>query len=293
MIEAVCLSAIVLIAIGVGYTFFRGWVLLLVIGGLILCCTSGIPAVLWTTGIVLATAWGSALAKLRPALFWGVATVAACLPYAVVAPSLIAQYREVRQLREKYPVESLAGRLAYEEPLRKEAQSSAPRRVDMRRNKSAVEDRFDRELNARVIPREGALMTLHEVHAEYESAFMGTEGFGDERMPRMPPRREYIELPEPEPIPVVPDSEQDSTPPPESSGATEQADAKLADDQLSGFHADGVVDFARPKALAPSSGEAKSWSGSGSRPTHSGTARNSPSDAGQSGRSSNCSSSAS
>jgi hypothetical protein len=250
MIESLCLSAAILIAIGLAYTLPRFWVVIPVICAVIFLMGGRSPAVFTSTALVLVVTWGCGCARVRTARFWMAATAAACAPYVVIAPSIFANYREVQQLREEYPVQSLADRLAYEQPLR----SSSRRSVDPERKESAVEKRMSQEYQPwdRGQRRE-ALEMLFDVHIGFASDFTNTQGQGDDRTPRrLPPHRAQVELPEPEPIPVVPEMDQDSTPNPDSTGDAQPADIEIAanaDDQLSGFHADGVVDFANPESF--------------------------------------------
>ena len=268
MIESLCLSAVILIAIGLAYTFPRAWIAIVVFCGVMFLLSFGSLAVFAATVAVFVVTCGCGVARVRTSRFWMAATAAACLPYVLLASPMFATYREVQQIRKDYPVfatylevqqirkdypvQSLAARLAYEEPVRLAALASAEP-VVVSDEKSAVERRFDQEYRPRDRgQRTEALQLLFDVHIEFASDFMNTEGQGDDRTPRwIPPRRAEVELPEPEPIPVVPPTEPDSTPTLDSIGEA-QADIEIAskaDDQLSGLHAAGVVDFAWPESF--------------------------------------------
>jgi hypothetical protein len=251
MVTSLCLSAAILIAIGLAYTFRHVWVVIPLIGVTILLVALGSPAVYTSTAVVVIITAGCAIARVRTARFWIAATAAACLPYLVIAPSMFATYREVQQLRRENPVESLTSRLAYEEPMRKIMLSSPYVADDPERKPTAVGKRMTEELQRdESYRRREALWMLFDMHVEFASDFMNTEGQGDDRTPRrLPPRRAEVELPEPEPIPVVPETEE--APGPDSTGAA-PPDAEIAsqaDNELSGFHAEGVVDFVNPASF--------------------------------------------
>jgi len=249
MIESLFLSTVILIALGLAYTFYRVWVVLLIIGVVTVLLGPGSWAVFCTTVAVLTVACGCALWKVQMPYFWISATIAAFLPYMLAIPAIAANYREIRKLREDYPVQSLAARLAYEQAAPKMVPPA--RTGDLHQTTSAVEARLNREISPwHRDRRRRSLQSLFDVHAEFAADFVRADGFGSRRMPaRVPARREYIELPEPEPIPVVPESEQDSAAIPDVTGMALRPDVEMAskaDDQLSEFHADGVVDFVNP-----------------------------------------------
>ena len=195
MFESLFLSAMILIALGLGYTFYRVWVVLIFIGVVAAILGPGSMAVVSTTAAVMTVACGCALWKVRTSYFWISATIAAFVPYALAIPSIAKNYAEIRKLREDYPVQSVAARLAYEQAAPKSVPPS--RTVELHPTTSLVEDRINREISPWHRDRRGrSLRALFDVHAEFAADFVRADGFGARRMPaRVPARREYIELP--------------------------------------------------------------------------------------------------
>lgn len=186
---------------------------------------------------------------------------ATALAYVALVPGAISRSREVADLRQRYPVESLSERLAYEKKQeRKSRQEAALKLASENENTKDSENGFVAALEEKVtaqtwIPnadlRHRSLPSLYEAHHGFVAEFVNADGFGFVRTGRMPARREYIDLPETAPIPL-PKYE----PPPAGLSAADQA-APAADVPAPGgkvpgtpllaeLHQNGVVDFVNP-----------------------------------------------
>lgn len=210
------------------------------------------PVVFVHAGVLALGTLVGALFEVRPRhmAFAGAVLAAATVGYAVVGMTI---YRgELTALLEEYPEESLSARLNYE----KEAtgieipagRSYPPYDQDPSEREKGLR-RLENDLSGQVRGhREASLRTLRAAHESTVVAFERAQGFGMFRMPVLAARKEYIELPEPEPIPLK--CERPANPP----ATTEPSDADerphppdtyslTGDSPLAGLHRASYVDF--------------------------------------------------
>ncbi|HVV99400.1 MAG TPA: hypothetical protein VHB77_03605, partial [Planctomycetaceae bacterium] len=214
----------------------------------------GSPAAFCTLACVTTVAAGCRLWQVPVRHFWIAASVAAYLPYAIAIPWVIAHNQEMQELRTRYPEQSLAPRLAYESKAVRaqlQPQAPSPERIE-------PEDHWDEQINHSVSfrsysRRERSLSSLFAAtHADFVAGFVNAEGFGVKRTRNLPPRRKYIELPQPEPIPTVPEAGESAETAEESSGQPTPkgpTSEGAADNQFTQFHVDGVIDFVNPEGF--------------------------------------------
>jgi hypothetical protein len=150
--------------------------------------------------------------------------------------------RDRQRMREEYPVESLAERLAYEKVGARAARPGTPLT-----SATVIElDRVEDQVWERGRMRRLSLYLLHEGAV---ADFILSPGFGVMRRPE--PSRRHIELPEEPPIPLSPSTgdpreAEDEGPPAVASAATAAAPTT---EKLWGFHRDSVLDFVNKKGF--------------------------------------------
>jgi hypothetical protein len=169
----------------------------------------------------------------------------------------VISYRLIRDqanLRDEYPTESLAGRLAYEasRPSARQKDNGAaklpkPISAEAAQDIYYLENEVDRNVGLRRL----MLLTLHRSSVE---TFINSPGFGISR--QIQPDRKYVELPEPEAIPL-PLAKSDPVSVEESLSSNQTSASSLADEfrsaapgrTLSDMHRESIVDFVNPKGF--------------------------------------------
>lgn len=125
------------------------------------------------------------------------------LAYWLIVPGIFNRLQALHELRQQFPVESLAARLKYEHQHR-EAASSA---TDCGASAPELAPDVEHELASAEKLREQAvwasyrLQSLERLHNRTQDDFILATGFGPVRMIGLA-SREAIELPSPEPVPV-------------------------------------------------------------------------------------------
>lgn len=171
----------------------------------------------------------------------------------------------VRELMQKYPIESLAERLDYErrtdsQPadlnqgnagFKSESTSSGPGSEHASQEAHVSLEEWEREFRSvDVWTRRRALPALRRAHEKVVNEFTEEEGFGVVRSPDLPARKEYIDIPEPPVIPLPSPSPQLSAELAESDVdedlGLESATAATAGAALEAAHRRSVVDFVNP-----------------------------------------------
>jgi hypothetical protein len=157
--------------------------------------------------------------------------------------------QERRALREQFPAESLAQRLSYETPRLSSRPPSPPQPEGTPASKALtdLEDRVEGSSFLRTY-------TLKRLHEDSIADFINSPGFGITR--RLEPHKEYIELPEAEPItltqaaeePPTPAAPAPATPVPVSSPADALAIVPAAE-ALREMHQSSLLDFVNAKGF--------------------------------------------
>jgi hypothetical protein len=213
----------------------------------------GLPAVQLNALVLVVAGLVCWFTKAGPRVFLLCSLGAFFISHGVGGWVAYALIREQAELRQEYAPESLAERLAYEKELsvhaRGDATFTAPRNTRSDRELTGLEDLVEYQMQ-RATPRTFRLKQLHEGAVE---DFINSPGFGVTR--RIRPRREYIELPEGEPIPLPAasnpaeakkDVEADKPSPPSESDKLTTVPLQTA---LQEMHQDSVIDFANPKGF--------------------------------------------
>jgi hypothetical protein len=214
----------------VGVALLLGSAVTLVLA-LSLCLIARIPVVFWST-LLLFSAWFICLAARASTFsFVKVSLAGTAVTYLVWCLISLKSLSEGEEWQARYPFESMAARLAYEEA------KSRPPRFDEARV-ADFEQRTDQELHS------GRIRMLRDIHGSAVERFINSPGFGNarnvalERKARgwIDVREEFLADPPADGGTAAPRG--DDTPPPEwvSAGA-----ALLTAPERS--HADAVLDF--------------------------------------------------
>jgi hypothetical protein len=139
--------------------------------------------------------------------FVSVAAASTLATFLVAGLLHMPMYHEHQKLLEEYPFVDVGMRLNYGSrmddsgvPSQNEAQmptveaTAAPKVRSLHDVFRSAEDLGQRQVQ--MIRRELALHSLERVHSGFVDDFIGTEGFGNLRMDRLPADRKYIELPD-------------------------------------------------------------------------------------------------
>jgi hypothetical protein len=202
--------------------------------------------------------------RLRPWAFLIGSLAATLVTYALLGAFAVGELRDSARLREMYPFESMADRLAYETRAR-QAPATAPRNTGVPAASAgpaaeggpavadpvvALEDGIASDWQARMRAR-----SLEQLHASYVRQFIDSPGFGVGRVIR--PGKYYLRIEETEPIPLrafpedPPNSPADPREaPPFSAARQDYARADVpADAGLRGMHEYSVLDFVNPRGF--------------------------------------------
>jgi hypothetical protein len=181
---------------------------------------------------------------------WSLTALAAS--HCILGIGAFVSTRHNAEVATKYPLESMAGRLAYmshPKPNVKGAeQSTAGAPILLQSGAwselSILEERIEEQLDGVSRMRDFNLRLLHD---DVVTDFINSPGFGITR--RIEPRSEYIELPAPAPIPLPAPPEY--TPGEDSDTATlaDAASAGGTAQSLRGLHEDGFLDFVNPRGF--------------------------------------------
>ena len=225
------------------------------------------PALMLNGVLMLLAALSCWLTSAKPRFFLIGSLGSFALSHALVGISVFKDIREDQTIRETYPTQSLADRLAYEKkrpetrldtsnpfdptPPPASALNLATRqplaKMAAYQQLNELEDRIESEGQMRA----HMLQRLHDGAVE---DFINSPGFGISRGVRR--RWKYVELPEAEPIPLRTKEEDPSYL--EESASPEQVSSSSPADTLGTLpeevalqkmHHDGVVDFINPKGL--------------------------------------------
>jgi hypothetical protein len=214
------------------------------------------PAHSLTSLLLVGAAVGCAAAKASPRRFLELSLVLATISYAIVAYGSYLHTHEQWKLREDFLPESMAERLAYE---RKDiAQTAASTRAETRKTRMAKAESgqkfsadavasLEQEIEPYIAQAHMREFNLRRLHDASVTDFINSPGFGVSR--RIEPRRESIELPEPEPIAQGP---LEYVTPPEAlpeSATQPAATPKLSEGDLRQLHVRGTVDFVNAKGF--------------------------------------------
>ncbi len=172
---------------------------------------------------------------------------AIALSHLFVAIIVLPEVLERRDLRERYPIESMAERLAYETQKPGTSAGHSDEKDPMAGNDMAgelpVNQRLDDMENEveRLTHHSFRTLRLRALHQGTVEDFIGSPGFGISRGIR--PSGEYIDLPKIESLePPTPDYVPDAG----ASPAAAVAPASPAQDVLTKMHETGVTDFVNP-----------------------------------------------
>jgi len=152
---------------------------------------------------------------------------------------VIPEQREWANLKENYPVESLAERLQYE----KVARNFTPPDNTLALGNSAALGSFEKRMGEAefgVFRRE---VSLSQLHAGSVDRFINSQGFGVGRMP-IRPTPKNVELPEPQPIslPVYPDDPAETP----SSGDPRSRESSRSQRSPQDLHEESLLSFLNP-----------------------------------------------
>jgi hypothetical protein len=227
-----------------------------------------LPAHSLASFLCLAAAIVCAVLNAPPRRFLQSSLALAVVSYGFVTVTALWHVHDQNRLRAEFPLESIAARLSYENRLAPMAVRNASARVTDTRTSpkptaqyesmaagqatnndlSALEELVDlssyRTPNGLSNMREVSLRRLHE---DSVGDFINSPGFGVSR--RIEPRREYIVLPDAEPVPQLPAEYV----PPENSLANSEIDGpntvnavitdKALHSHLQNLHQNGFADF--------------------------------------------------
>lgn len=135
------------------------------------------------------------LFKIRPKTFQVCSIVALLVNFAWATWIGVSSLLEIQTLRRKYPIESLAERLAYESQPASRVNSAEMAPTESEFDPDVWQRMKDLRYSERGNVRRSSLNTLHEA---YRDDFVVAQGFGLVRMLR--PREKYIALPDYQPI---------------------------------------------------------------------------------------------
>ena len=259
-----------MIVLGIGFTL-----LLLVVTGLaaayrpggyaiacVVCVVCGglcFPLSLFAavnSALVLLVALACGLAGAKPSTFWKSALGASAVAYLIVfVLTLRYDKPEYPELRERYPYQSVADRLSYEQ--RKANKVHAPGRPATIASLSGSARLQELETQLSKGEQEASrrvrdLRQLHELHDSVVRRFINSPGFGVMR--GIGPSEWTLRLPEVEPVPLLPDDDyfkklgqgpQPASNPPTAAPAGPSAE-ELRGERLWRMHQDGLLDFANP-----------------------------------------------
>lgn len=206
------------------------------IGFVLLVC--GSPVVLFQAVFTFLLALGCRFVRARPATVMCAAAAAALLSYGFVLWSSVAELRQVAQLREEYPLRSIADRLSYEQA---SAASDAPAPNLVEEVERRLAEREER------IGGNARRATLSSLHDRTRDQFVLARGFGVIRMSGISQRG--LDLPPSEPIPLPqtaePTDAETGTPIPRPDAAADRL--VPGRDRLLGMHEFGLDDFLNPE----------------------------------------------
>lgn len=217
-------------------------------------CLISLPALSLGSALIALVSIGCWLLGWGHKAFWRESLAAVVVSHFLVGIAVVPTIRERAKLREQYPTESLEERLAYE---RRSARPGDETTQDPKERTTLVGppkkplDSDLKELDELV--REKASLRARNLGMLHESAvadFIESPGFGVTRMRWPGPQKQYIELPEAEPIPL-PSPRQE---PPNSVAQNETSPGEavlgLPDpDSLRKMHRAGLVDFVNPEGF--------------------------------------------
>ncbi|MCI0456828.1 MAG: hypothetical protein L0Z62_07605 [Gemmataceae bacterium] len=197
----------------------------------------------------------------RPGAFLIGSLAATLVTYALMGSLAVAERRDYAQLREIYPFESMADRLAYETRARQApaaapqeagvpAQPGAGGRPALADRLAAFEDRVASDWRAQMRAR--SLRHLHESHVQQ---FIDSPGFGVSRVPR--PGKYFLPIEGTEPIPLRAASappanapaDQREVPPFSAARADHFGTDLPTDARLRGMHDESLLDFVNPRGF--------------------------------------------
>jgi hypothetical protein len=195
---------------------------------------------------------GALVFQMRPKVVVPFATGAMLASYAFCLGFGLLNLRETAKLREKYPIESLAHRLAYETKAVGQMVDSAgnlqhPELSPEVEGRLDAESRFGHFRSNTGSYRRQMLSILHD---HTRDAFIVARGFGPMRMMEVQPT--VVDLPEPAPVPLPspPDSqnlEHPSSVPHQDQVAQSESIPKRQ--ELESLHGAGEVDFLEPNRM--------------------------------------------
>lgn len=197
------------------------------------CCVA--PAIGLSGLLIALSALACGFIHASPRVFWNCCLTAVIGSHLLVGFYSFSIIRERMELRERYPEESMAERLAYEiRPQDSNAAAEPP-----------VNDRL-KELEEEVRPGSSRKpfrqLLLKKLHQGTVADFIQAPGFGIGRT--LDPTAEFIDLPKADPIPLpAPGHER---PNPDASRVTVAPSQDLDSRDLWDMHREGVTDFVNP-----------------------------------------------
>jgi hypothetical protein len=182
-----------------------------VVAGLLGACVGPRPLAL-NAALVFVAALACQVRQDGHSRFWKYALAATAVNYAIVGTVIHLRLQDNLRYRERYPFESLSGRLAYETRSRNSAAPvwAAPVGTEGSSRLEHMEDRAHADF---AVMRQRQWI-LQEVHESYVEQFIAAPGFGVGRQLRRPDNS-TIDLPPDEPIPLASFDPQASAAPPE------------------------------------------------------------------------------
>ena len=171
----------------------KGWVACLVAAAAIIFSCVAFSFTLAVQGLITLV-WSSVCAALgwKAGAHFAGAAVASAIAMGLAAQAGLAVSRRTQELRDEFPVQSLAARLEYEtrpdRPPPALVAADSPHRSSVESGLASVENRQDNY---------GRAQTLERLHVQSRDEFTAAMGFGFDRMQHH--RRRYLELQEREP----------------------------------------------------------------------------------------------
>jgi hypothetical protein len=260
MVEHLVLSLVLVALFAWGYRrALSELMVVVVICALLFLGLLAAPSVTWLALLALTVlAVACQRSKVRATRFSLASVGTIALVYGIFAAVHYPRYREAADLRKAYPPISLAERLACEPlagrippPSGNEPMPPEPVASELSRFEEKVGEQAYGAMGSR---RHAALRSLAYMHGGFVDDFMRAQGFGVVRMgPRLPAKRQYIEIPE---VPTLPQAEAPVEPSEQTPGALPADVAAVDADresikppgpvQLRDLHEAGAVDFANP-----------------------------------------------
>lgn len=185
----------------------------------------------------------------KPGRFLKYSLAATVISYSLDAAIVIPEVREWQKLREVYPFESMADRLAYEAKAREAHSGVSPTKgfastaTDQDKEKSyEYLEKMESKIRTAAWLRNASLKRVHD---DVVTQFVDSPGFGVGR--RIRPSSRYLELPETDPIPMLPPEYEDPSRPIEDQVQPKQSQEFQGD--LQNMHEEELFDFLNPKGF--------------------------------------------